>query len=72
MIETLPRLIPSAQRGERRVARCHERLVRQCKRRERRSPSARYLAVERVLIGGFCVIYFSGIALMAIRMLSAG
>lgn len=72
MIETLPRLTPSAQRGERTIARCHERLARQRKRREGRGPNARYLAVERVLIGGFCVIYFSGIALVAIRMLSAG
>jgi hypothetical protein len=72
MIENLPHLTPSTQRGARTIARCHERLARQRKRRERRGPSARYLAVERALIVGFCVIYFSGIALVAIRMLSAG
>ena len=72
MIETLPLLTPNAQRGERTIARCHERLARRRKRLEAAATrtSARYLAVERVLIGGFCVIYLSGVALVAIQMLS--
>lgn len=71
MIETLPLLTPNAQRGERTIARCHERLARRRKRLEgAKRTSARYLAVERVLIGGFCVIYLSGVALVAIQMLS--
>jgi hypothetical protein len=34
--------------------------------------NARYLAVERVLVLGLCVIYISGVAILAIRMLSGG
>jgi hypothetical protein len=72
MIETLPLLTPNAQRGERTIARCHERLARRRKRVESasRRTSTKYLAVERVLIVGFCVIYLSGVALVAIQMLS--
>lgn len=74
MIETLPLLTPSAERGERTVARCHERLARRRRRLQTpvRRPDARYLAVERALIGGLCIIYISGVAIVAIRMLSGG
>ena len=73
MIETLPLLTPNAGRGKRTIARCHERLARQRKRLEANvCANARYLAVERVLIGGLCVIYISGVALVAIQMLSGG
>jgi hypothetical protein len=72
MIQPLPLLTPNAQRGQRTIARCHERLAR-----KRLGPAVRcgsntrYLAAERALIGGLCVIYISGIALVAIQMLSA-
>ncbi len=72
MIQPLPVLTPNAQRGQRTVARCHERLAR---RRRHRGSTAEggnttYLAVERALVGGLCVIYLSGVALVAIQMLS--
>jgi hypothetical protein len=72
MIQPLPLLTPNAERGQRTIARCHERLAR---RRKRLGPAAgngytTYLAVERALIGGLCVIYLSGVALVAIQMLS--
>ncbi len=74
MIQNLPLLTPDPQRGRRTIARCHERLAR---RRNRLGPSgtrasATYLVVERVLIGGLCLIYISGVALVAIQMLSGG
>jgi hypothetical protein len=75
MIQPVPLLAPDAQRGQRTIARCHERLARQ---RKRLAPAGRpvttttYLAVERALIGGLCVIYISGVALVAIHMLSGG
>lgn len=73
MIETLPLLIPNAQRGEHTIARCHERLARRRKRLQGTArANTRYLVVERVLIGGFCVIYICGIAIVAIQMLSGG
>ena len=68
MIEPLPLLTPNAQRGERTVARCHERLAR--RRSVVRRSNATYLAVERALIGGLCLIYLSGVAVVAIQMLS--
>ena len=72
MIQTLPPLTPNAQRGQRTAARCHDRLARRRKRLERADGGGNrtYLAVERVLIGGLCVIYISGVALVAIQMLS--
>ena len=74
MIQTLPLLTPDSQRGRRTIARCHERLAR---RRHRPGPpvtraNTTYLTVERVLIGGLCVIYISGVALIAIQVLSGG
>jgi len=71
MIQTLPPLTPNAQRGQRTIARCHDRLARRRKRLGRAAGGhTTYLAVERVLIGGLCVIYISGVALVAIQMLS--
>lgn len=72
MIQSLPLLTPNAQRGQRTIARCHERLAWRRQRLEPavRSRNTRYLAVERALIGGLCVIYISGVALVAIQMLS--
>jgi len=71
VIEPLPLLTPNTQRGQRTIARCHERLAR---RRKRLGPtgggSSTYLAVERALIGALCMIYLSGVALVAIQMLS--
>jgi hypothetical protein len=72
MIQTLPHLTPNAQRGQRTIARCHQQLAR---RRKRMGPAARggnttYLAVERALVGGLCVIYISAVAMVAIQMLS--
>ena len=64
MIESLPLLTPNAQRDERTIARCHERMARRRK--------TTYLALERALILGFCVLYMSGVALLAIQMLSGG
>jgi hypothetical protein len=74
MIQPLPLLTSNAQRGQRTIVRCHERLARRRKRlgsAVRRS-NTRYLAVERALIGGFCLIYISGVAVVAIQMLSGG
>jgi hypothetical protein len=69
MIQPLPLLTPNAQRGQRTIGRCHERLAR---RRLVRRGNTTYLAVERALIGGLCLIYISGVALIAIQMLSGG
>ena len=74
MIETLPRLTPDRERSARTLARCHKRLAR----RRKRLPSAdtranaTYLAVERALLIAFCVIYMSGVVLIAFQMLGAG
>jgi hypothetical protein len=70
MIQPLPLLTPDAQRGQRTVARCHERLAR--RRPDVRRGNTTYLAIERALIGGLCVIYISGVALIAIQVLSGG
>ena len=71
MIETLPPLSPDPQRSERTLARCHDRLSRRHKSRITRShPGATYLAIERVIVGGVCVIYISSVALVAMQMLT--
>ena len=70
MIQPLPLLTPDAQRGRRTVVRCHERLARL--RPAARRGNTTYLAVERALIGGLCLIYISGVALVAIQILSGG
>ena len=72
MIQPLPLLTPNARRNQRTIARCHERLAR---RRKRLGAAAgggnpTYLAIERALVGALCVIYLSGVALVAIQMLS--
>jgi hypothetical protein len=74
MIETLPILTPDAGRSKRTRARCHERLARRRARAERsaKRASVRYLAVERALVGGLCMMYLSAVALTAIRILSGG
>ena len=69
MIQPLPLLTPNAQRGRRTIARCHERLAR---RRPAKSGNTTYLVVERAIIGGLCLIYISGVARVAIQMLSGG
>ena len=71
MIETLPLLTPDPRRSDQTRARCHERLARTHKRqmigvaRFHRT----YIALERALVGGLCVIYITGVALVAIRVL---
>ena len=70
MIQPLPLLTPNARRGERTLTRCHERLARL--RPVVRRGESTYLVVERALIGGLCLIYISGVALVAIQMLSRG
>ena len=72
MIEALPLLTPDPRRSDRTLARCHERLARRRKRiaTNRSRPDATYLAVERALIGALCVIYMSGVAFVAIRVLT--
>ena len=73
MIEALPLLTPNAERGKRTIARCHERLARRRKRVEAAGrANTRYLVVERVVIGGLCVIYLSGVAMVAIQVLGGG
>ncbi len=74
MIETLALLTPDAHRGRRTIARCHQRLARRRQHLEAAASRARtrYLAVERVLVLGLCVIYISGVAILAIQMLSRG
>jgi hypothetical protein len=74
MIQSLPLLTPDAQRGQRTIARCHERLARRGKRLGAavRRGNTTYLAVERAFIGGVCVVYISGVAHVAIQMLSGG
>jgi hypothetical protein len=69
-MQPLPLLTPSAQRGQRTIARCHERLARV--RLAARRGNTTYLVVERAVIGGLCLIYISGVALVAIQMLSGG
>jgi hypothetical protein len=68
MIQPLPLLTPNVQRGQRTITRCHERLARQ--RRVVSRGNTTYLLVERALLGGLCLIYISGVALVAIQMLS--
>ena len=70
MIEPLPLLTPDAQRGERTIARCHKRLARL--RPVQKGGNSTYPAIERALVGGLCVIYISGVVLVAIQMLSSG
>jgi len=70
MIQPLPLLTPNAQRGERTIARCHERLA--CLAPGDRSGNRIRLAVEGAVIGGLCLIYISGVALVAVQMLSGG
>ena len=72
MIQPLPLLTPNAQRGQRTIARCHERMARRRKHPESAvtRTNTTYLAVERALIGALCVIYLSGVARVAIQMLS--
>ena len=70
MIPSLPLLTPDAQRSERTIARCHERLARL--RPVAGRGNTMYLAIERALIGGLCLIYISGVALVAIQILSGG
>ena len=74
MIESLPLLTPNAQRGARTIARCHQRMGRRRKQLESAvtRTNATYLALERALILGFCVLYMSDVALLAIQMLSGG
>jgi hypothetical protein len=74
MIGTLPLLTPDATRGARTIARCHQRLARRRQHLETAASraNARYLVVERVIVLGLCVIYISGVAILAIQMLSRG
>ena len=65
MIEALPLLTPDPRRSDRTLARCHDRLGRRHRRR------TTYLAVERAIVGGLCVVYISGVALVAIQMLTS-
>lgn len=71
MIGPLPVLTPNPQRSKRTLTRCHERLAR--RRRPRNTTRGRsdttYLAIERALIGGLCVVYIAGVALVAIHVL---
>jgi hypothetical protein len=67
----LPLLTPSAARSERTIAQCHDRLSRRRQRLEAvKHANLRYLAIERAVIGGLCVIYISGVLLVAAEVLS--
>ncbi len=72
MIETLPLLTPDPERGERTLARCHQRLARRRQKLEADGNRAdsRYLAVERVVVCGLCVVYISAVAFAAIQILA--
>ena len=70
MIQPLPLLTPDAQRSQRTIARCHKQLARL--RPVHNGGNSTYLAVERALIGGLCLIYISGVAIVAVQMLSGG
>lgn len=72
MIETLPLLTPDARIAERTRARCHQRLARQRRHRETAEGRAklRYLAAERMVICGLCVVYISGVAFVVYQMLA--
>ena len=72
MIEALPLLTPNPERGRRTAERCRERLAgrRKCVAAESARPDARYLAVERALVGSLCVIYIAHVALVTIQVLS--
>lgn len=73
MIEHLPLLMPDAARTERVAARCHATLARQRQRLESaaKPPGPRTLAIERVIVMGFCTIYLSAIFLTALEMAGA-
>jgi hypothetical protein len=70
MIQPLPLLTPNARRAQRTITRCHERLARL--QPVVRSGNTTYLVVERALVGALCLIYISGVARVAIQMLSGG
>lgn len=72
MIETLPILTPDPERTMRTAERCRARLSRRRKHlaADGKRLNARYLAVERVLVGSLCVIYMASVALVAIDMLA--
>ena len=71
MIEDLPLLAPNASRTAKTIARCHDRLAAQRRRRaerdqanneaRNRQPGARARA-ERLLVAGFCVAYLIAMA----------
>lgn len=71
MIETLPLLTPHPERSERTLTRCHERLARRRNARNTADAAStgNYLAIERALIGGLCLVYIAGVAIVAIQML---
>ena len=70
MIEHLPLLTPDAARTERVAARCRATLARHRQRIEAaaKPPGPRTLAIERALVLGFCMVYFSAIVLTALEM----
>lgn len=73
MIEQLPLLVPDAARAERVAARCHATLARHRHRIEAATKPAgpRTPAIERAIVLGFCMVYFSAIVLTALEMAGA-
>ena len=64
MIEDLPLLTPDAARRAKTIARCHDKLTARRSKIEARNrpPGQRTVAVERLLLGGLCVIYLLAMA----------
>ena len=57
LLKDLPRPTPDGARSARVRARCHEAMNRRVVKRP----------LESAVVGGFCVVYFTGVALMALR-----
>ena len=64
MIENLPLLTPDASRRANTVARCHHKLAARRRRIEarHRPPGQRTVAMERLLLGGLCLVYLISMA----------
>ncbi|HJP61683.1 MAG TPA: hypothetical protein VJ865_16865 [Gemmatimonadaceae bacterium] len=69
MIEMLRLLAPDAHRTHRTKALCHERLARQRKQATTNGHLTQTYRIERALVCGFCLIYISAVALVAVQVL---
>ena len=67
MLGQLPRVAPDAARAQRVRIRCHGQLTRPWHLPAIARSATAGRKLESALVGGFCAVYFSGVALMALR-----